>query len=83
MLIQSTEKFPLILTNTDKNGMIKFVKLKIYRGFIMKKLIAAILSLTLVFSVSACGNADNDSTTSENDNFVELITKSTNQNREK
>lgn len=50
----------------------------------MKRLIAAILSLTLVFSVSACGNADNDSTTSEKDNFVELITKkSTNQNREK
>lgn len=43
----------------------------------MKKLIAAILSLTLVFSVSACGNADNDSTTSEKDNFVELITKKT------
>lgn len=49
----------------------------------MKRLIAAILSLTLVFSVSACGNADNDSTKSEKDNFVELITKSTNQNREK
>lgn len=55
--------------------MIKFIKLKIYGGFITKKLIAAILSLTLVFSVSACGNADNDSTKSEKDNFVELITK--------
>lgn len=84
MLIQSTEKFPLILTNIDKNGMIKFIKLKIYGGVITKKLIAAILSLTLVFSISACGNADNDSTKSEKDNFVELITKkSTNQNREK
>ncbi|WP_294102791.1 hypothetical protein [uncultured Ruminococcus sp.] len=36
----------------------------------MKRLIAAILSLTLVFSVSACGNADNDSTKSEKDTSV-------------
>lgn len=67
-------KVPLILTNTDKNGIIKSVKLKIYGIFIMKRLIAAILSLTLVFSVSACGNSDNDSTTSEKDSSVTTAT---------
>ncbi|WP_294449506.1 hypothetical protein [uncultured Ruminococcus sp.] len=68
-------KVPPYLDKYRQKWYDQIYKIENLWGFITKKLIAAILSLTLVFPVSACGNADNDSTTSEKDNFVELITK--------